>query len=225
MSTRFVFRCATKADLPTIRRLCIEGVIRREPTCSYLGLSADIFVTLYDELMRQINFNASIVAEEITLEHPQGRIVGCMMATPFDSPMEEKNIDPQCAPVMEILHSLEVWFKETILQKEDVPPSRVLNAVLAATEEGYTGKGLLNRMIDHWNACAVNDGKWDMTVAECTSPFSRRGGISKGWKEGKVIVYKGFTSINGQKPFAGLDGEAAMLYRDLRPLKTPKARL
>lgn len=224
MSTKFVFRCATKADLPTIRQLCIDGVIRREPTCSYLGLSSETFITLYDELMRQINFKVSIVAEEITPRFPQGRVVGCMMATPFDAPIEEKNIDLRCAPVMEILHSLEVWFQENVLREAGVPASRVLNAVLAATEEGYTGRGLLNTMIQHWNKCALEDEKWDMTIAECTSQFSRKGGVSMGWKEGKVIVYKDF-SIDGDRPFAGLDGEAALLYRDLRPLKAPKARL
>ncbi|PPQ70098.1 hypothetical protein CVT24_003871 [Panaeolus cyanescens] len=217
MSSNFVYRSVWPTDLFAARALITKVFLRKEPLTSHVRLTEGGFHSIYDQLLGSLDYKTSIVAlpkQATPVNSIDHDILACLVTAPLDAPIDESKIDRTAIPLLGLVNDLDVWFKENVLQPRSIPESRVLHVAMGATRDDYHGKGLLGELMSQWLKEA-NDGRWDMAVAECTSPISRHLLKNRlGWTEGKVLKFDTF-EVNGERPFKGLEGEAALVYKEL----------
>ncbi|PPQ68515.1 hypothetical protein CVT24_005539 [Panaeolus cyanescens] len=217
MATRIIYRSARPSDLAFLRNFVVDTFAKREPTSRYLKLGTAGFLPFYDEYVHPyVDLKTTVVAEEHRIEGKRvhSEIVSCLVNTPYDAVGDPSKLG-RVLPLVNLIDALDKPFKEGVLKPQNIPESRVLHTLLGATKEGYEGKRLF------WNAMSESlrlamDGRWDMAVAECTAWGTRK--VCRdavGFKEGSIIQYKDF-EVDGTKPFEHLEGEAVLLWKDLR---------
>ncbi|PPQ99382.1 hypothetical protein CVT24_009214 [Panaeolus cyanescens] len=222
MTNILIFRTARAADLPAIRELVTTEFCHNEAPTKHLRNTKSGFAKLYDRFAAHLELETTIVAEEIQRlggvdKQQKGKIVSCHVSIPLAANLDLDGITEQL-PILRLLEEVSVPFGE-VLKKRSIPESRVLHSLLGATRQEYHGKGLYQQVIGALTQEILKSSRWDMAVSECTSPTTRY--IKKrkfGWTEENFIAYENFEQ-DGRKPFAGLDGGVALLWKDYRDMK------
>ncbi|PPQ68517.1 hypothetical protein CVT24_005538 [Panaeolus cyanescens] len=214
MSTKFIFRTVLYADLPALRDLVTQVFITREPTCSHLKVSTAGFNIIYDALMEKMDMKTTILAQDAQ----QGEIAAVMVNAPYDATYDENKIK-EGLPFLQVLSRFNAPFRERVLTPRGIPESRVLHCALGATKAEFEGHGLFIKIMRESLRLAKKDPRWDLAVGECTSPITRH--VTRdvfGWKEEASFRLKDF-EVDGKKPFEKLEGEAALVWSDLKKQK------
>ncbi|PPQ68516.1 hypothetical protein CVT24_005537 [Panaeolus cyanescens] len=219
MSSKFVFRSIKPPDVMNIRSLLTKVFMASDPLARHVGLSINGFHSMLDTILPNLDHKTSIVAtpregSTTRLGIEDDDIVACLATAPLDIPIEEKKINRRALPILDLLQTSQSSFKSKVLVPNSIPESRVLHLAMAATDVDFQGQGLFGGLMKEWQS-QTNDGRWDIAVAECTSPISRYMLRDKfGWTEEKVVPFSSF-EVEGTRPFFELDGEVALVYKKL----------
>ncbi|PPR04317.1 hypothetical protein CVT24_013393 [Panaeolus cyanescens] len=201
---KFTLRTARTEDLTTIRDLVTEVFLASEPTSSYLKISPAGFHLIYNAFVPEVDLSTTVLAEESRTGEIAAVLVNAPYASHVDTSIKEG------LAFQQILHEFYEPLKSCILIPQGIPESRVLHCALAATRLKYEGHGLFKAILRETLKIATMDPRWDIAMAEITSPISRHVFVDLFyWNEGHVIRYRDY-EIDGKKPFEHLEGEAVL---------------
>ncbi|KAF9032432.1 hypothetical protein BJ165DRAFT_1517644 [Panaeolus papilionaceus] len=213
MSHKFTIRTPRNDDLPAIRDLVTEVFLATEPTASHLNISVAGFHAIYDIFVKEVDLKTTVLAEEIKT----GELAAVLVNVPYHSDSGETI--KEGAAFLQFLHEFYAPLKERVLLPRGIPESRVLHCALGATKPKYEGSGIFTALLRETLRIAKRDPRYDIVMAEVTSPITRH--IAKKvfrWKEEHAIPFKDY-EVDGKRPFATLEGEAALVWTDLMSQK------
>ena len=190
--------------------LFIKSFCENEPITKHLGIHyKDYEPFAKDIIQKAIKDGLSKIAVD-----QQGRVVACTIAEDIADPFIPHLAHyPKLKPILNMLDKLSASF----LKGKKFTKGKIVHVWIAAVDTRFRGQGLSTETDMASVEAAARKG-FDYAYAEFTNKISENVTHQfKILKQCNKIVYSEFTDETGQKPFAGLPGEATSYLATIRP--------
>lgn len=207
--TEYTIRSLTKEYMQSTADLFTKAFCDSEPITKHLGIQYHEYEPFVMEVItKAVKDGISVVAVD-----KNNKVIACTIAEDITDMFEPKlSSYPKMKPIFAILDELSKPF----LAGKTFKKGKIAHVWIAIVDQDYRGRGLSTEIDLACGAMCITKG-YDFAYAEFTNPVSEK--ITHHYKVQKLyntIKYDSFT-WSGQKPFAGVAGEASAFIVGLRP--------